>query len=115
MENFIIWKVIEHFIPAAYFPPIITLLSAFIALEQWLAATNRIKANSTLQLVVQLVTVILGKMKGASKVALLWLAITLISIVCAACHLFRSTFVWMLALAAAMTCVLAACLPIFMH
>ena len=64
MENFILWQIFQHFVPAPYYPPIIIGLSALIALEQWLAATDKVKANSTLQAVVNIATALLGKMQG---------------------------------------------------
>jgi hypothetical protein len=44
--------------------PLLVILSAFLAFEQWLASTKRIKANSTLQLIVGFVQYFVGKEKG---------------------------------------------------
>lgn len=45
-------SIIGHFIPAAYIPLVTLILAFLVGLEQWLASTKRIKANSTLQLIV---------------------------------------------------------------
>ena len=61
METFFVWKLIQHYIPADYMPPFLVILAALVALEQWLSSTNRIKANSTLQLIVNIAKAILAK------------------------------------------------------
>jgi len=67
MESFILFQAISHYIPQEYFPPIVLLLGALVAFEQWLASTNRIKANSTLQMIVNLAQAVLAKMKEKGK------------------------------------------------
>jgi hypothetical protein len=64
MMDWALFQALNHFIPAAYMPLILIILSAFLAFEQWLASTKRIKANSTLQLIVGFVQYFLGKEKG---------------------------------------------------
>jgi hypothetical protein len=59
-----LFQILNHFIPTAYMPIIVIILVAFLTFEQYLASTNRIKANSTLQLIVGFVQYFLGKEKG---------------------------------------------------
>jgi hypothetical protein len=62
--DWMLFQVLNHYIPAAYMPLIVIILGAFLAFEQYLAATKRIKANSTLQLIVGFVQYFVGKEKG---------------------------------------------------
>ena len=67
MTDFIIWKVFAHYVPQDYYPPIMMVMTCLIGLEQWLASTNKIKANSTLQAIINFVQYLFDKMKGNSN------------------------------------------------
>ena len=62
--DWLLFQVLNHYIPQGYMAPLLVILSAFLAFEQWLASTKRIKANSTLQLIVGFVQYFVGKEKG---------------------------------------------------
>jgi hypothetical protein len=64
MTDWIVLQAINHYVPKEYMPIILIVLSFFLALEQWLASTNRIKANSTLQMIVNFVQYFIAKEKG---------------------------------------------------
>ncbi len=64
MIESIITSIVGAVIPAQYLPVAVILLTAFLGLEQWLASTNRIQANSTLQLIVGVAQKLLVKFKG---------------------------------------------------
>jgi len=84
MTDFIVWQVIAHYIPQEYFIPISIFLGALLAFEQWLASTNRIKANSTFQALTELAKYILGKMtktSGGSMKSLIVLFIIVLTVV----------------------------------
>ena len=61
MIETILAAIVNAAIPQEYMPLVIILLVALLGIEQWLASTKRIKANSTLQLIVNVVTKILKK------------------------------------------------------
>ena len=53
--------VIGSFIPAEYMPLVVLVLTALVGIEQWLAATKRIQANSTVQLITGIAMKLVGK------------------------------------------------------
>ncbi len=62
--DWLLFQVLNHYIPQEYMAPLLVILSAFLAFEQYLAATKRIRANSTLQLIMGFVQYFIGKEKG---------------------------------------------------
>ena len=64
----IIANLVSSVIPPEYMPLVIIALTALVSLEQWLAATKKIKANSTLQFIVGIVQKFLKKNEPAVPV-----------------------------------------------
>ena len=65
MIESIISGIVYRVIPAEWLPLILVILAALVGVEQWLASTKRIQANSTLQLIVGVAKKIINK-GGAS-------------------------------------------------
>lgn len=65
--DYLITQVALHYVPAKYYPPIVIILTAWLMLEQWLAKTGLIKANSTLQAIDGFLTYIRDKIKGKDE------------------------------------------------
>lgn len=61
--DWIIFQLIQHYIPAEYMAPLILILGFIVAFEQWLARTNRIKANSTLDMIIGILSGIICQQK----------------------------------------------------
>ena len=59
----IITAIVSGAIPPEYMPVVIIALVAWVGLEQWLASTKRIKANSTIQFITDMATKIINKGK----------------------------------------------------
>jgi putative copper export protein len=66
MEAWEIIQLVNQFVPQKYQPLLVVALAVFVAFEQWLAATNRIRANSTLQAAVDLCRAVVEKMRGGA-------------------------------------------------
>jgi hypothetical protein len=67
METWAIMQLVNQYVPPKYQPLFIAVLLAFVGIEQWLASTKRIKANSTLQAITDLCRTIAEKMRGTVK------------------------------------------------
>ena len=61
MIESIITSIISGIIPPAYMPLVIIILVAWVGIEQWLASTKRVTANSTLQLITNIAKKIINK------------------------------------------------------
>jgi hypothetical protein len=61
MIESIITAVVNTVIPPDYMPLAVIVLVAWVGIEQWLTATKRVEANSTIQLVTNVAKKIIGK------------------------------------------------------
>ena len=61
MIETIITSIISGIIPPTYMPLVIIILVAWVGIEQWLASTKRVQANSTVQLITNIAKRIINK------------------------------------------------------
>jgi hypothetical protein len=61
MIETIITSIVSSVIPAEYMPLVLIILVAWVGIEQWLASTKRVTANSTLQLITNVAKKIINK------------------------------------------------------
>jgi len=67
MTDWLLFKALQHCLPPDFMNLLVILLSAWVAIENWLASTKRIKANSTLEVTANLAKYIIEKAKSKKE------------------------------------------------